>query len=77
MPSLMLRGLDAALVARIRAYATAQGLGYAAGAIRLLTIALDHLDARQRGAASRWEGTTPEQRREMTAITRRARQASR
>lgn len=62
MPSLMLRGLDAALVARIRAYASSQGLGTAAGAIRLLTIALDHLEARQRGGQASSARLTPEQR---------------
>lgn len=63
MPSLMLRlALPAALVGRVRAYATDQGLGTAAGAVRLLTIALDHLDARQRGGQVGSARLTPEQR---------------
>lgn len=73
MPSLMLRGLPSDLVGRVRAYATAHGCSTPVAAARLLTIALDHLDARQRGARGRWAGTTPEQRQAMTAAARAAR----
>jgi plasmid stability protein len=73
MPSLMLRGLPADLVARIRAYAQAHHLAVPDAAARLLASALDHLDARQRGGVGRWAGTTPAQRRTMTAAARQAR----
>lgn len=62
MPSLMLRALPADLVARVKAYARAKELPLPAAAAQLLTIALDHLDARSAGAVAVNQQRTPEER---------------
>jgi hypothetical protein len=62
MPTLQLRGLPVDLVGRIRRYARTQDLGVTAGVVRLLTIALDHLDARVAAGQAAHRDTTPEQR---------------
>lgn len=65
MPTLMARGLSPELATRVRRYArlhphrsTSESIG------ALLTIALDHLDARAAGGRAVHAGTTPEQRSE-------------
>jgi len=64
--------LPAELAARLASYRAETGLSPRDAALALLTAALDARDARQRGAAARWQGTTPEQRRAMTAPGRAA-----
>jgi plasmid stability protein len=49
---LILRHLDPALVARVRAFAHEHGRSLPEAAALLLTMALDSLEARQRGAAA-------------------------
>lgn len=50
MPSLMLRKLDPALVARVKAYARAKEISLTDAAVHLLAAGLDHLEARAAGA---------------------------
>lgn len=54
------------LAARLASYRAETGLSPRDAALALLTAALDARDARRRGAAARWRGTTPEQRRAIT-----------
>ena len=72
--TLVLRGLPEPLAARLRAYQAETGQRPREAALTLLTAALDARAARQRGAAVRWDGTTAEDRRRMTAPARAARQ---
>ena len=64
MPTLMLRGLSAELVARITAYGRRQvsPLGVGDAASRLLEIGLEHLDARTAGARALNNARTPDER---------------
>jgi len=62
MPSLMLRGVPADLVARLRAYARSHNRSLPSAAIDLLTIALDHLDARAAGGRRSHAQLTPAER---------------
>lgn len=67
-----MRGLPPDLVARLRVYAREQGVRLPEAAARMLAAGLDGREARQRGAAARWGGTTPERRAQMTATARAA-----
>lgn len=64
MPTLMLRGLDRALMDRIAAYASKWSVGRADAAVRLIQAGLDHIDARRRGADAVNARLTPEERSE-------------
>jgi len=50
MPSVTFRHLPESLTKRLRAYREAHGLDTSAAGVRLLTFALDTLDARKAGA---------------------------
>lgn len=73
MPTIMLRGLPADLVARLRAYAQQHNVPLPEAALRLLVIALDHLAARASGAAAVNATRTPEERQESAQHAARAR----
>lgn len=73
MPTIMLRGLPADLVARLRTYAQQHALSLPEAASRLLVIALDHLAARAAGAAAVNATRTPEERQESAQHAARAR----
>jgi hypothetical protein len=72
MPSLMLRGLPADLVARVKSYAHALGLSLPAAAARLLVDGLGRHEARQAAGRATAESRTPEER---TAHARAAAEA--
>lgn len=72
MPTLMLRGLDAETSARVKSYARTHDLSVSAAAAQLLTIALDHLEARKVAGEARWTGLRKAERSE---VARRAAQA--
>lgn len=59
----LLRGLDPALVARVRAYADARRIPILAAVARLITAGLDHLAARRAGGLSANARLTPDERR--------------
>lgn len=73
MPSLLLRGLDAATIAQVRALARAAGVRTPDMATTLLTEALTTRQQRAKGAALTNAALTPEQRsaRARAAVTAR------
>lgn len=71
MPTLMLRGLSSETMACIKAYARREQTQTSVAAAQLLTIALDHLDARSAGAAT----TNAKPKRERSESARHAAQA--
>lgn len=77
MHTLMLRGLDPALMARIKVYASKWGVGRTEAAVRLIEAGADHLDARTAGADATNRGLTAEQRSASARAAVRARWAKR
>ena len=78
MPTLMARGVSPAIVTRVRQYARTRPEVTTSQAIAdLLVVALDHLDARQRGAAAVNSRMTPEQRSARARAAVAAREAKR
>lgn len=75
--SLMLRALPSELVGRITAYARTHELPLPRAAAQLLTIALDHLDARAAGGRASHDGRSAEERSESGRHAARARWAAR
>lgn len=73
MPTLMARGCDPALVSRVRQYARTRGGSTSDTIAHLLTVALDHLDARAAGGKLVQQGKTPEQRQDAARYAARAR----
>lgn len=63
MPTLMLRGLPAALVARLRAYADRKGLGQREAAVALLDAGLRAHERAVAAGQARGATLTPEQGR--------------
>lgn len=61
MPSLMLRTLPDALLARLRAYRDARQISLQDAAVQAMAAGLDHLEARRRGGLARAERLTPAQ----------------
>lgn len=62
---------------RLHAYAAEQGLSLSEARARLLTIALDHLDARRRGGHGRHQRMTTAERSASAARAARIRWAAR
>lgn len=77
MPTLMLRGVSSDLARRVKAYAATREIGISAAAAHLLTVALDHLDARSRGASVLHASRTPEERSAAAKLAVEAREAKR
>ena len=73
MPTLMLRGLSADLVARVRAYAHGRGLSLPETVAALLTSALDGAEAQRVRATAMQAARTPEARQEAARAGARAR----
>ncbi|OFW05632.1 MAG: hypothetical protein A3H96_11265 [Acidobacteria bacterium RIFCSPLOWO2_02_FULL_67_36] len=61
--------------ARLASYAAARQLSLTAARAELVTIALDHLDARRRGAAASLRGTTKAERSAKARVAGQARWA--
>lgn len=64
MPMLVLRGLDAALIGRVRAYARTHNLSLPDACAALLTRALAEVTATSQGGHARAAALSPEQRTE-------------
>ena len=77
MPTLRLMHVPPALMTRVRRYARAVGLEISAAGAQLLTIALDHREARARGGRAGSQAMTAEQRRARAQHAARARWARR
>ena len=75
MPTLRLMHVPSALMTRVRRYARAVGLEISAAGAQLLTIALDHQEARARGGRAVSQAMTAEQRRARAQRAARARWA--
>lgn len=75
MPTLMLRGLPAALVARLRAYADRKGLGQQAAAVALLDAGLRSHERAVAAGQARAATLTPEERTRVSRAGGRARHA--
>jgi len=65
MPTLMLRGLDPALMARVKSYAERWQIGRSAAAVRLMEAGADHLDARSAGGSKSYAKLTDAERTEL------------
>lgn len=72
MPTLMLRGLPLALMARLSAYAARVGLGRADAAAALITSALDAHDRRVAGGKARAAQPDAQEARQRGAASTRA-----
>lgn len=73
MATIMLRALPADLVGRLKTYARDRSLSLTTAAVELLTAALDHREARQRGAAKRWAELSADERRVAATLASHAR----
>ncbi len=75
MPTLLARGCAPELAARVKNYARDQELSVSDAVAALLTIALDHQEARSSGGSARWQGTTTADRSQAAIAAVQARWA--